>query len=92
VRFDVKVEVRPRAGIADPEGATVGKALRALGFEGVGDSTTVHVGKLIEFDLEAPDVPTARDRVDAMCHTLLTNPVIEDYSFEVIPADSGSGD
>lgn len=87
----MKVEVRPRAGIADPEGATVGKALRALGFEGVGESTGVRVGKLIEFELEAPDASTAGERVDSMCHTLLSNPVIEDYSYRVRPVDPGSG-
>ena len=92
VRFEVKVEVRPRAGIADPEGATVGRALRALGFAGIGESTGVRVGKLIEFELESPDTPTARDEVDSMCHTLLSNPVIEDYSFEVRAVGPGSGD
>ncbi len=92
MRFAVRVDVRPREGIADPEGATVGRALRALGFSGIDESTTVRVGKLIEFDLEAPDRDRAREWVESMCHTLLTNPVIEDYSFEVHPVGDGSGD
>ena len=33
--FDVTVEVRLRPGIADPQGATIERALPALGFDGV---------------------------------------------------------
>ena len=50
--FDVVVEVRLRAGIADPQGATIERALPALGFDGV---TGVSVGKSIRFSLQAAD-------------------------------------
>ena len=35
MRFDVQVETSPRAGIADPQGATIERSLPALGFDGV---------------------------------------------------------
>jgi phosphoribosylformylglycinamidine synthase len=35
MRFPVLVEVRLRPGIADPQGATIQRALPALGFDGV---------------------------------------------------------
>ena len=75
MRFPVLVEVRLRPGIADPQGATIQRALPALGFEGVAD---VRVGKAIRFTVEAPDEAAARQQVDALCHRLLANPVIED--------------
>jgi phosphoribosylformylglycinamidine synthase subunit PurS len=75
MRFPVLVEVRLRPGIADPQGATVQRALPALGFEGV---TDVRVGKAIRFTVEAADEESARKQVDELCERILANPVIED--------------
>jgi phosphoribosylformylglycinamidine synthase PurS subunit len=75
MRFSVLVEVRPREGIANPEGATTQRALAGLGYEGVAD---VRVGKAIRFALEAPDEAAARSQVEELCRRFLTNPVIED--------------
>ena len=47
----IRVLVRPKAGILDPQGEAVRSALPALGFEGV---RTVHVGRLIEMEVERP--------------------------------------
>ncbi|MER3452766.1 MAG: phosphoribosylformylglycinamidine synthase, purS protein, partial [Acidimicrobiia bacterium] len=52
MRFPVLVEVSLKPGIADPAGATIERALPALGFAGV---SGVRVGKAIRFDIEAPD-------------------------------------
>ena len=73
--FSVVVEVSLRPGIADPQGATIERALPALGFEGV---TGVRVGKSIRFTVQADDESAARREVEAMCEKFLTNPVIED--------------
>jgi phosphoribosylformylglycinamidine synthase len=65
-----RVLVRPKAGILDPQGIAVERALPALGFSGV---SNVHVGRLIELDVEDPS------QLDAMCQKLLANTLIEDY-------------
>ena len=65
-----RVLIRPKAGILDPQGQAVERALPALGFEGV---TNVHVGRLVELDVED------ESQVPAMCEKLLANPLIEDY-------------
>lgn len=75
MRFDVLVEVRLRPGIADPQGATIERALPALGFDGVNGVT---VGKAIRFSIEAPSEDGARQRVSDLCARFLANPVIED--------------
>ncbi|MDE3133678.1 MAG: phosphoribosylformylglycinamidine synthase subunit PurS [Acidobacteriota bacterium] len=68
-----RVLIRPKAGILDPQGQAVERALPALGFEGVSE---VHVGRLVELDVaDATQLP-------AMCERLLANPLIED--FEII--------
>lgn len=73
-----RVLVRPKAGILDPQGVAVQRALPALGFDGVAN---VHVGRLIELDVEDPA------QLEAMCEKLLVNPLIEDYEIlEDLPA------
>jgi phosphoribosylformylglycinamidine synthase PurS subunit len=67
------VLVRPKAGILDPQGQAVERALPALGFEGV---RNVHVGRLIELDVEDAS------RLPEMCEKLLANPLIEDYEIQ----------
>ena len=65
-----RILVKPKAGILDPQGQVVERALPALGFTGV---RNVHVGRMIELDVEDPG------RLPEMCERLLTNPLIEDY-------------
>ena len=65
-----RVLVRPKAGILDPQGIAVERALPALGFDGV---SNVHVGRLIELDV------ADASRLDEICRRLLANPLIEDY-------------
>ncbi|MGH9018803.1 MAG: phosphoribosylformylglycinamidine synthase subunit PurS [Acidimicrobiales bacterium] len=83
MRFDVRVEVRLRPGIADPAGATVERALPALGFAGV---EGVRMGKVVRFTVEAADAEAARVQAADMCGRLLANPVIEDAAVEVTAA------
>ena len=80
-RFPVLVEIRLREGIADPQGATIERALPALGFEGVAD---VQVGKAIRLTIEADDAAAAQARVQALCDRLLANPVIENAAVTVL--------
>jgi phosphoribosylformylglycinamidine synthase subunit PurS len=65
-----RVLVRPKAGILDPQGQAVERALPALGF---GEVANVRVGRLIE--LEVQDAA----RLPEMCERLLANPLIEEY-------------
>lgn len=81
--FDVVVEVRLRPGIADPQGATIERALPALGFDGV---HSVGVGKSIRFVIDAADEDAARATVQDLCDRFLTNPVIEDSTVTLTPA------
>jgi phosphoribosylformylglycinamidine synthase PurS subunit len=83
VRFEVRVEVRLRPGIADPQGATIERALPALGFDGV---DAMRVGKVFRFFLDAADETTAEARATEMSERLLANPVIEDAEIELAAA------
>ncbi|HWE56385.1 MAG TPA: phosphoribosylformylglycinamidine synthase subunit PurS [Acidimicrobiales bacterium] len=73
--YDALVEVQLRPGIADPQGATIEKALPVLGFEGL---SGVRTGKAFRLSVAAADESAARAKVEDLCRRFLTNPVIED--------------
>jgi phosphoribosylformylglycinamidine synthase PurS subunit len=58
----------------------VQSALAHMGYKEVG---AVHVGKYLEIEITGADKETARKQIDDACHKILSNPVIEDYRFEI---------
>lgn len=70
-----RVLIRPKAGILDPQGEAVQRALPALGFEGV---DRVHVGRMVELDVQDAD------QLGPMCEKLLANPLVEDYEIQLL--------
>jgi phosphoribosylformylglycinamidine synthase subunit PurS len=82
MRFNALVEVSLRPGIADPQGATIERALPALGFEAI---SGVRAGKAFRFVVDAADEEAARVQVTELCRRLLTNPVIEDSAVTLDP-------
>lgn len=75
-----RIIVMPKKTVLDPQGATVKRALESMKFTGIRD---VRVGKFMEIDLEGGDAAELRQKIDLACDRLLSNPVIEDYSFEI---------
>jgi phosphoribosylformylglycinamidine synthase subunit PurS len=76
-----KIIVTLKEGILDPQGRAVQQALHTLGFSSVND---VRIGKFLEVELQETVPSDAERQVQAMCETLLANPVIENFRFEVI--------
>jgi phosphoribosylformylglycinamidine synthase PurS subunit len=75
----VTVNVRRRPDIADPQGTTVARALRDLGFEVAG----VRINKELVLEVEGDDPADVEDRVTEMCTELLANPVMDDFEITV---------
>ena len=76
-----RVLIRLKPGILDAQGASVKRALDGLGFAEVLD---VRVGKALDLDLTGDDREAARRRIEQMCARLLVNPVIEDFTVELV--------
>jgi phosphoribosylformylglycinamidine synthase PurS subunit len=76
-----RVLVRLKQGILDAQGASVKRALEGLGFPEVQD---VRVGKVLDLELAGISAEQARKRIEEMCGRLLANPVIEDFTVEVL--------
>ena len=75
-----KITITPKRAVLDPQGKTVQNALAHMGYTGVG---AVRVGKYLEIELTDTDKDTVRRQIDDACHKILSNPVIEDYRFEI---------
>ena len=75
-----RVLVRPKAGILDPQGQAVERALPALGFDGVAH---VRAGRSFSFEVDAADEGAARTTATDLAERLLANPVIEQSELEL---------
>jgi len=75
-----RIIITPKKAVLDPQGKTVQSALAHIGYSGIGD---VRVGKYLEIELAGADREAARRQIDEACHRILSNPVIEDYRFEL---------
>ncbi len=74
-----KIIVTPKKAVVDPQGKTIQSALEHMGYGGI---QAVHMGKYLEIEVTG-DPATVRKQIDEACHKLLSNPVIEDYQFEL---------
>ena len=75
-----RIVITPKKAVLDPQGKTVQNALAQMGYNGIG---AVHVGKYLEIEVSGADKEAARKQIDDACHRILSNPVIEDYRFEL---------
>lgn len=75
-----KVFITLKQGILDPQGKTLLRALKSMGYDEVED---LRVGKYMEIALEGSDAAVIEKRLGEMCESLLANPIIEDYRMEV---------
>lgn len=75
-----KIIITPKKAVLDPQGKTVQNALAHMGYADIGP---VRVGKYLEIELTGNDKAAAQKAIDDACHKILSNPVIEDYRFEV---------
>ena len=75
----VTVHVHRRPDIADPQGTTVRRALRDMGYANVAQ---VRMNRTITLEVEGTDPVMVETEVRQMCEKLLANPVMED--FEVV--------
>ena len=81
MQWKAKIEVTLKRSVLDPQGAAVEGALKVLDYHNM---RQVRVGKYLELLLEAEERPAAAAQVEEMCRRVLTNPVIEDFSYTLL--------
>ncbi len=78
-----KVFVSPKKTVLDPQGKTILGALHGLGYQDVAD---VRQGKYFELRLaDGLAAEKARAEVERIAHDVLTNPVIEEFTYQIEP-------
>lgn len=77
----ILVFISPKKTVSDPQGHAVKQAIRQLGYC---QTNEVRIGKVIELEVEEMDPSRLNTTLKKMCHEFLSNPLIEDYRYEVV--------
>ena len=80
-----EIKVLLKKSVLDPQGRAVENALASLGYNNV---NRVRIGKYLEVTVATHDRAAAEAQVREMCARLLTNPVIEDYTFTLVEVEA----
>lgn len=84
MQFKAEVRVTLKHGVLDPQGRAVEGAVKVLGYQNVAE---VRVGKYMEVWLEAESAEAAKAQVQDLGQRLLSNPVLESFTFELKPGE-----
>ncbi|MEH2379280.1 MAG: phosphoribosylformylglycinamidine synthase subunit PurS [Nostoc sp.] len=87
-KYLAKIFVTLRPSVLDPAGVAVQSGLQQLGYDNVDQ---VRIGKYIELTITSTDEKKARQDLDRICDQMLSNPVIENYRFEMIEVETQTG-
>jgi len=80
MNFRAEINVMPHKELLDPQGKAVANGLHKMNFSEVAD---VRVGKHITIKLSVASEEVAKQRVEEACKKMLTNPIMEGYTFEL---------
>ncbi|MEB3327445.1 MAG: phosphoribosylformylglycinamidine synthase subunit PurS [Synechococcus sp.] len=79
--FHARVQVCLRASVLDPAGEATRAAAARLGIAGL---RKLRIGKAIDLEIEAGDQAAAKSQLELLSDRLLANPVIENWSLELL--------
>jgi phosphoribosylformylglycinamidine synthase subunit PurS len=80
MKFFAEIDIMPLKALLDPQGKAVRNSATKAGYEGL---ENIRIGKHIEVEIDAQDEKIAESRIDELCKKLLSNPIIESYSFKL---------
>ena len=79
MQYQAEVTIELKAGMLDPEGTTIKRALEHLGYE----TDNVKTAKKYTITLQAENIHDARENVEEMCQKLIANPIIHNYEISL---------
>ncbi len=83
MKFIAEIDVMPHKELLDPQGKTVAKNMKNIDLSGIDD---VRIGKHIKMVIDANDESQANEKVETACKKILTNVIMETYTYSVKPA------
>lgn len=84
MKFTAEINIMPQKALLDPQGKAVKNTAQKAGYKGIID---VRIGKHIVIEIEAKDRDKAEKEIEELCKNMLSNPVIESYSFVIKNTD-----
>lgn len=84
MKFIAEIDVMPHKELLDPQGKTVVKNMKNIHLQGIND---VRIGKHIQMTIEADSQDAAKEKVETACKKLLSNMIMEGYSYNISPAE-----
>jgi len=81
--FLAKVYIYYKTGVLDPQSSAIKTTIADCGFDKVSD---IETGKFYNVKIDVADKASAEKVATELCEKILSNPVIEDYKFEIMEA------
>tara|TARA_Y100001954_G_C15670122_1_gene532288 strand:+ start:536 stop:787 length:252 start_codon:yes stop_codon:yes gene_type:complete len=80
MKYKAEIDVMPLEALLDPQGKAVTNSMSNLGLPEI---EGVRIGKHIRLFIEADNANTAEEKVDEACKKILSNQIMESYSFSI---------
>ena len=84
MKFIAEIDIMPLKALLDPQGKAVTQSMKKLGFDNVAN---VRIGKHITLEIETDNKEKAMEQVNEACRKILSNPIIEGYSYTLKEAE-----
>ena len=83
MKFKAEIDVMPLDALLDPQGKAVTNSMKNIG---LGEIDGVRIGRHVRLFVEAASMEVAESKVEEACKKLLSNQIMESYSYHVIEA------
>ena len=83
MKFKAEIDVMPLDALLDPQGKAVTNSMKNIGLPEIDG---VRIGKHVRLFVDAATKEEATVKVDAACKKLLSNQIMESYTFDLVEA------
>ena len=83
MKFKAEIDVMPLDALLDPQGKAVTNSMKNIG---LAEIDGVRIGRHVRLFVDAASIEIAESKVEEACKKLLSNQIMESYSYNVIEA------
>jgi phosphoribosylformylglycinamidine synthase len=83
MKFKAEIDVMPLDALLDPQGKAVSNSMKTIGLPEIDG---VRIGRHVRLFIEAKSQAIAEQKVEEACKKLLSNQIMESYTFTITPA------
>jgi phosphoribosylformylglycinamidine synthase PurS subunit len=83
MKFKAEIDVMPLDALLDPQGKAVTSSMKNIGLPEIDG---VRIGRHIRLFVDAASKEEATSKVDTACQKLLSNQIMESYTFDLVEA------